>query len=151
MKSSGAGAAEVLPDIVITMVRRRRRDISLTSSSVLGRLDHAGPRRLGELAQAERVTQPSMSAIVAHLESLGLVERKSDPSDGRAVMVGLTPAGRKYLRGRRLDAAAGYRSLIAELSLDERAALEAAVPALTHLLELATAPVESAEVEAVSR
>lgn len=137
MESSAVGLADVLHDLVVTLVRRRRPELSLTASSLLWRLDHSGPRRLGELAAAERVAQPSMSAIVAHLESLGLVSRNSDPSDGRAVIVGLAPAGRRYLRKRRSDAAESYRQLVSQLAPGERAALEAAAPALSHLLELA--------------
>lgn len=140
MKSAEVGVADALHDLVSSMVRRRPRDLSLTAASLLSRIEQAGARRLGELAIAEGVAQPSMSTIVGHLERLGLVARKPDPSDGRAVIVELTPAGRKYVRQRRANSAATYRSLIDQLSNEESQSLQAALPALCRLVELATAP-----------
>jgi DNA-binding MarR family transcriptional regulator len=39
------------------------------------------------------VTQSAMTQIVTRLERDGLVERRPDPTDGRAVLVSVTPAG----------------------------------------------------------
>ena len=119
------------------VVRGRPRDMSLTAVSTLASLDRGGPRRLGELAAGEGVAQPSMTALVGQMEREGLVERRRDPNDGRVVMVGITRAGRARLRVRRRAAAAGFARLIGELADDEAAALEAAVPALRHLFDLA--------------
>lgn len=52
-----------------------------------------GPLRLGELATASRVTQPGMTRLVGQLADAGLVARISDPSDSRAIVVEVTPAG----------------------------------------------------------
>jgi DNA-binding MarR family transcriptional regulator len=71
--------------------------------SVLSRLQDA-PRTPGELAEAERVSPPSMTRTVAALVDRGLVERTPDPDDGRQVILSLTPeAGRllKEIRRRR--------------------------------------------------
>lgn len=106
---------------------------------------------MGELANAEGVAQPSMSSLVGHLETLGLLARMPDPSDGRAVIVDLTSEGRKYLRQRRAESAATYRSLICQLSDEEAADLQAALPALCHLVELANAPADLVGAEAGGR
>ena len=73
------------------------RDLSLTTASTLATLDRDGPQRLSDLAVREGVTQPSMTALVTRLERDGLATRGADPSDGRAVVVTLTDAGRDVL------------------------------------------------------
>ena len=49
--------------------------------------------RLTELANNARMTMPAMSELVDDLERLGIVERRPDPSDGRAKLICLTDAG----------------------------------------------------------
>ena len=65
-----------------------------------------GPLTLRGLADAERVTAPTMSRIVDALEHGDLARRDPHPDDGRAVVVSLTPKGRRLFeraRKRRLD------------------------------------------------
>jgi DNA-binding MarR family transcriptional regulator len=50
--------------------------------------------RLTELAARAAMTHQSMGELVASLERGGWVERRPDPTDGRARLVCLTPAGR---------------------------------------------------------
>lgn len=54
-----------------------------------------GGTRLTELAARAEMTHQSMSELVATLERRGWVERRPDPSDGRARLVCLTPEGRR--------------------------------------------------------
>ena len=49
--------------------------------------------RLTELAAQARMTLPAMSELVDDLERLGIVERRPDPTDGRAKLICLTEAG----------------------------------------------------------
>ena len=65
--------------------------------SVLARLQEA-PSTPGELAEIERVSPPSMTRTVAALVERGLVARTADPSDGRQVILSLTPEARRVLR-----------------------------------------------------
>jgi len=60
----------------------------------LSELDESGAMRLTELAAACRVTQPGMTRLVGQMVEHGLVERKPDPADARAVMIEITEAGR---------------------------------------------------------
>ncbi len=52
----------------------------------------------GRLAQTLGVEPPTVTKMVARLESSGVVARRPDPADGRSVLVGLTPAGERLLR-----------------------------------------------------
>jgi DNA-binding MarR family transcriptional regulator len=118
-------------------VRRRGQELSLTASSTLATLERTGPRRLTDLAGNEGVTQPSMTAVVTQLEDLGLAERRRDPGDGRVVLVAITRAGRQYLRSIRRAGASVFTALVDKLPEEDVAALNAALPALRHMLDLA--------------
>ena len=53
--------------------------------------------RLTELAAMARMTLPAMSETVNDLERLGVVERRPDPTDGRAKLIVLTERGWEVL------------------------------------------------------
>jgi DNA-binding MarR family transcriptional regulator len=127
---------------LVTLVRMLNlpRDLSMTVASTLATLERFGPRRLTELAAVEGVSQPGMTQIVSRLEREGLAERRSDPTDGRAVIVRITEAGRAELARRREAQAKRLAELLAELPEEDRAAIAAALPALDRLTALAFAP-----------
>lgn len=132
-----AGHNEValaLYSLAATVVRRMPRDLSLTAAATLYALERHGPQRITRLAAREGVTQPSMTALVTKLEHLGLAERRSDPSDGRVVLVALSAAGQRYVDKRRQAGADGLVGLIDDLSDDQAASLRAALPALLALV-----------------
>jgi len=54
--------------------------------------------RLTELASQARMTLPAMSELVDDLQRIGIVERRPDPSDGRARLICLTDAGWEAMR-----------------------------------------------------
>ncbi|WP_433002389.1 MarR family transcriptional regulator [Kribbella sp. CA-294648] len=110
--------------------------LSFTTLSVLHTLATTGPRRLTELTASEQVTQPAITQIVTKLERDGLVERRPDPSDGRAVLVHITEAGAAVVEGRRAERIARLTELSARLTPAERSAIQAALPALNRLVEL---------------
>lgn len=51
------------------------------------------PVRIGELGSRVLLSQPGLSRLVERLAQRGLVERSTDPSDRRLVLVRLTDAG----------------------------------------------------------
>lgn len=110
--------------------------LSLTAASTLSTLDATGPLRLTELATREGVTQPAMTQLVTRLERDALAVRRPHPEDGRAVLVEITIAGRDLLRHRRRVRAKVVATLLAELPAQDRAAIEAALPALDRLASL---------------
>jgi DNA-binding MarR family transcriptional regulator len=80
------------------LVRRVRaatasRELSLTESMVLGRLEREGSATTADLARAEGIKPQSMGTIIAALEERGMVERKPHPTDGRQVNIELTTKG----------------------------------------------------------
>src|SRR5215510_12784629 len=109
--------ASALNSVSVHLVRRLRRSdralgIAPARLSALSVLVFGGPCSLRALADAEQVAGPTMSKIVAALEADGLVDRASDPLDGRAVVLAATARGRRLMergRGQRID------RLVAEL------------------------------------
>jgi DNA-binding MarR family transcriptional regulator len=71
-------------------------EISPTFHPVFESIDRDGTR-LTDLAARASMTHQSMSELVASLERQGYVERRPDPSDGRARLVSLTPDGRRLV------------------------------------------------------
>jgi DNA-binding MarR family transcriptional regulator len=110
--------------------------LSFTTLSVLHTLAGRGPKRLGELTASEQVTQSAITQIVTRLERDGLVERRPDPSDGRAVLVHVTTAGTAIVDGRRAERMTHLAELAGRLMPADRTAIAAALPALARLVDL---------------
>ena len=77
-------------------------DISHSQLCVIMMLVHNGPSRSSDIGKELKVAPPTATGIIGRLEKAGYVQRVSDKSDRRAVIVDLTPQGRKLsltLRG----------------------------------------------------
>ena len=110
--------------------------LSFTTLSVLDTLAFSGPTRLTELAKNEQISQPGLTQLVTRLEREGLVERRPDPTDGRAVLIHITEDGRQIGQSRHDDRARHLLPLIAQLTPEERQAIAGALPVLSRLAEL---------------
>lgn len=98
--------------------------------SALSVLVFGGPCTLGELATAEQKKPPSITRIVAELESRSLVRRRTDDNDRRVVRIEATAKGTKLMlegRDRRAQLLAQW---IGRLTAAQRQAIYAALPAL---------------------
>jgi len=104
--------------------------------STLATLEHAGPKRLTDLAVTEEITQPSMTSLVTQLEQLGLAERRRDRADARVVLVAITRTGRQLIRERRRAGAKALTESIDKLDEQDAAELNVALPALLRLVDL---------------
>ena len=124
-------AADLL-EVVALVIRgvSDNRDLSLTAMAALGSLDRRGGQRITTLAVAEGVSQPSMTQLIQRLEQRGLVERTSDPTDGRVALVSLTEQGRTALAARRQRNAKRIAELLADLPENDVRALAAALAAV---------------------
>ena len=122
--------------------------LRLSHLHVFGNIKAEGTR-LTDLAAWAGMARPSMSELVDELEADGLLERRPDPSDGRAKLVVLTPAG--------WDAIHTGRAIIAGIEADYARRIgadrfEAMCQALQDLLDdLNGAPVRGAPQSEASR
>jgi DNA-binding MarR family transcriptional regulator len=130
-----------LGDVLTRLHVLVRRDlagagVSLAAGRTLATLEREGPKRLTELAALQQVAQPSMSALIARLESQQLVERSTNAADGRLVIVSITERGRSVLTSimeRRSRLLAGHLQGVSER---DREAVKRALPALERLVEI---------------
>ena len=120
------------------LARRLRAERAIDSMSdgqfaVLAALKVFGPHTLGELAERERVTAPSMNRTVNCLEELGFLSRTADESDRRKVNISLTDEGLAVVEEtvRRRDA--WLDEGLAALTADQRRTLAAASEIMKEL------------------
>jgi DNA-binding MarR family transcriptional regulator len=113
------------------------RRFNFSTLSVLHTLDRTGPMRLTELLPTEQLKQPALTSLVAKLEQDGLLQRRPDPSDGRASLISLTSAGQEIVRSRHAHRVAKLTALVDQLTPEERAVLAGSVDVLHRLTELA--------------
>jgi DNA-binding MarR family transcriptional regulator len=132
--------AQELRPVVLRLARRLRREtehLGVTSqqTTLLWLVRTRPGLSLRELAQAEGISAPSLSAHVDRLESLGLITRVRSSDDRRRVGLELTPEGRSTLRRVRARRTSWLAERLERLPDEERERLERALPALEALLE----------------
>lgn len=135
-KNKRVAAANAVHSAAIHLLRSVRKEdersgIGPARLSALSVLVFAGPMRLTKLARIEQVKPPTMTKVVAGLVADGLVKRRTDATDARAVKVEATARGTKLLHEAR-------RRRVGRLA----AALEALVPNDIEVLRRAAAVME---------
>ena len=103
---------------LLRLVRREDDASGLTAPrlSALSVVVFAGPITLGDLAAAEGVRPPTMTRLVDGLEADGLVVRRDDPEDRRAIRVRATAKGTRLLMNARAQRVAALTARVAALS-----------------------------------
>ncbi|MDQ2699338.1 MAG: MarR family transcriptional regulator [Actinomycetota bacterium] len=134
-----SAAASRLRIATFRLARRMRTQRAVDSMSdgqfaVLAALRVHGPHTLGDLAERERVSAPSMNRTVNCLQEAGYIVRGADENDGRKVVISLTPAGDAVVdeTARRRDA--WVEASLAELSEAERETLAAAAELMERMV-----------------
>jgi DNA-binding MarR family transcriptional regulator len=132
--------AEELRPVVLRVGRQLRREteeLGVTShqATLLWLVKSRPGASLRELARAEGISAPSLSAHVDRLEGLGLIRRVRSNDDRRRVGLELTTEGRSTLRRVRARRTTWLADRLGRLSDADRERIERALPALTLLLE----------------
>lgn len=130
--------------LVENLVRRLRSAsaatpgaISSATASALGRLEQDGPLKVTRLAQVQGVSQPAMTQLVDRVVKAGLARRTIPDDDRRSVFVEITPSGIDAVAARRRERSGHLHDLMQTLTVEERAAIITALPALERLTEAA--------------
>jgi DNA-binding MarR family transcriptional regulator len=118
-EAAGAGGAELTP----------------TAVSALATVERHGPLTPSELAEIERVKRPTATRTLRVLIEAGLVDRASDPADGRSALIGVNAAGRERLRRLRGRKNAYLARRMRDLPAADLEALERAATILEGILE----------------
>jgi DNA-binding MarR family transcriptional regulator len=133
-----AAALRVSIGLLLRRMRQAQPDgeLSLPETSALARLDRTGPATSSTLARLEQISPQSMGATLAGLEARGLVQRHSDPQDGRRAVLSLTEAGQQVLQDKRSARVAQLaRALSGSFTPAELRQLRAAAPLLERLAQ----------------
>lgn len=101
-------------------MRSGRTDLSPTDAWLLRRIIEVGPVRLGELAAWQAVDKSTMTAQVSRLERKGLVSRKGDTEDRRAVNILATPKGQRLHARNVAEAQRVLDHLVADWPTEEK-------------------------------
>jgi len=104
MQEHGHGTSAELVTYAARLVRivaRAAAGDSPAAVRVLSILDELGPLTVGDLAKADRTSQPTTSSALRALEGRGLVARVAHPQDARSTLVTLTDAGHAELAAAR--------------------------------------------------
>ncbi len=110
-------------------------DFTSSQKSVLLRLERDGPATVSTLARADGVRPQSMGATVSSLQVAGLISGDPDPTDGRQIILSLTPTCRDRIQaGRAAREDWLLRAIQANLNAHEQHDLAQAVDLLKRLL-----------------
>ncbi len=118
--------------------------LAFAEYSVLRLLQAEPKRRLSPSRLAERIvrTTGAVTKLVDRLESAGLVERRPDENDGRAVHVQLTAAGSRLANTASRSYTARRERVLTRLTEPEIQATMASLDRLIELLEIDVSHVE---------
>ena len=134
-----AEAAGRLRLAIVRTARRMRQEaggeLSPTLIAALASIDRLGPLTPSELADVERVKRPTATRIAAALERDGLIVRATDPSDGRASLLSVSPAGRTLMKRLRKRKNAYLSKRLRSMGEEEIEVLEQAAGVLEQMLE----------------
>ena len=108
-------------------------DVRPSYGSILLPLFEEDGLRMGELADRARLSKQTMTTMVRLLERDGLVERRADPSDGRASLVFLTERARSFRPVAEATLSQLDRLVVGRLSIRGRDEVQAALRVLADL------------------
>lgn len=137
--------ADRLHSAAIHLLRRLRvvdRGTGLSGPrlSALSVVVFGGPVTVTELAEAEQVSAATVSRMTKEMEREGLVERSSDPDDGRVQRIRATERGRRILEEGRRARVSVLAVRIGDLDPRDRESLDRAVEILEELVLPAVHP-----------
>jgi DNA-binding MarR family transcriptional regulator len=146
---SQPGAAPEAPDVltvasqlrpVLLRLHRYLRNeahelgVTSTQASLLGAIQRSPGIGLGELADQEHMSAPTLVCHIDKLEALGLVGRtRSNPNDRRRVVLSITETGSQALHTLRERRTAWLATRLETLAPDALVAIAAAIEPLQQL------------------
>lgn len=139
MIASETPSNDFIESIVVASSRLIRTAAAITGQTTspavwrtLSILRTEGPLRVGGLATASRVSQPTMTKLLAGLVERELVVRVADVEDSRAWLIALAPKGQASLDDYRHELGNALAPLFDGLAEEDMTALHRAAEILTE-------------------
>jgi DNA-binding MarR family transcriptional regulator len=132
--------AEALRPALLRVSRRLRLEaqkvgLSAQDALLLGQIRKKPGIGVSALADAERISRPTMSAHIKRLEGEGLVAKTVEAQDARRSGLTITAAGERKLQVIQRARNDWLAARLARLSPEDRARLEAAAEPLLRLVD----------------
>lgn len=130
-------AVRVQQDLMNETTRRGHAGLKMSHAQVLPLIGPDGAR-VSALSRVQGVSRQAISATARDLEALGYIERAPDESDGRGVVLRLTPRGTHLIRDsvRALDALETIcLDILGQAAIDELRRIARALYRALHLEE----------------
>ena len=121
------------------LLRRRLRQspvadvLTFPQMAALSRLDRGGPATAADLARQEQISPQSMGATIGELEGRGFITRQPDPTDGRRILLSISPSGKREVNRRRDARVEQLTAGLADFTAAELSQLAAAAPLIERL------------------
>ncbi len=104
--------------------------VSVSAAHALMELAQDGSMSQTELGARLRLEKSTVSRLVDHLEGSGWIARERHPSDGRALLLCLTGAGRQVSEQLAIARAGKFARIFGEIPAEEREAVRHALSVL---------------------
>lgn len=114
--------------------RNAHLDVPPAQMRLLALVGDIGPARIGDLAEADHSSQPTMTSQIQRAEVHGWLTRTPDPDDARASLIDLSPRGERELATARASRSAAITPLLQELSQRDATTLNRAVAIVDRLV-----------------
>ena len=111
--------------------RLAHHELSMPRAHLLAALLRHGPQRVSQLGGNVGISQGTTSTLAEALVRDGLIERRTDPRDGRATQLALTQAGQDRAQAWLRDYEAAAGEVFAALPPGQRPALMTALRILS--------------------
>jgi DNA-binding MarR family transcriptional regulator len=133
-------AGELRP-VLLRLARELRKEteqlgITARQATFLWLVKRSPGLSLAELAAEEGISPPAMSGHVDRLEKAGLLTRERSADDRRRVGLRLTDDGERLMRRIRARRTTWLTDRLRTLDPDALESVDAAIPALMHLVEM---------------
>lgn len=126
--------SRTLVGIAVRSINSAPVEVTITQHRLLVLLATGGAQNVGALAEQLEVNASNASRLCDRLQKLGLIARDRSASDGRAVDVSLTAAGRELLETVRIHRRHDLRRVLSQMATSD---VDAAINALTAFTEAA--------------
>ncbi len=132
---------------ILHSLRRISRAIDLYSRQLAGRCNLTAPQLVclgylldnpcspGELAAGVALSPPTVTGILDRLQARDLVSRSRHPSDGRRLVVDLTPTGRSLLAKAPKPLQERFSKNLACLSAEEQQTIAETLQKMVQMME----------------
>jgi DNA-binding MarR family transcriptional regulator len=137
LQAAARQIVEIVPLVMRSLaaeVRKTGHTLSPSHLRILAML-HEGPWSLGDLAEHEQISLPTVSRSISTLEDRGWARRQESSRDRRVVLGEITQEGEAVLGSLQSSAERRVLEMLGPLSAEEITHLKAGLPVLRKVFE----------------